>query len=99
MISTRSTAPFALMLVAPHVEGDKTPPGRINYQFYDIVVNDPWRLFHGDPFKPFTPRGWMLVPDTTPLVPPQAGTAVRRRGDLRRNGPPLRHNRRPQNGE
>ena len=72
MITTRGMSPFALMLVEPYIEGSKTPPRHTNYQFYDIVVNDPWSPFHSNPFVPFTPRGWMFVPDTTLLTPPPA---------------------------
>ena len=64
VITIRGMSPFALMLV------DSNGQGHTNYQFYDIVVNDPWAIFHGDPFAPFTPRGWQFIPDTTPIVPP-----------------------------
>ena len=42
----KEMSPFALKLVQPNGK-DYTV-----YQFYDIVVNDPLRLFKGDPFRP-----------------------------------------------
>ena len=62
MITTRGMSPFALMLVEPYIEGSKTPPRHTNYQFYDIVVNDPWSPFHSNPFVPFTPRAGCSSP-------------------------------------
>ena len=60
VINTEGMSPYYLRLVQPN-EKDYT-----SYQFFDIVVNDPLRLFKGDPFRPFTPLGWQLVPDNTP---------------------------------
>ena len=65
VISTKDLSPYALMLVQPNGK-DIT-----NYQFYHIVVNDPLGgFFKGDPFRPFTPKGWQFVPDQPP--PPAA---------------------------
>jgi TIGR03009 family protein len=47
--------PFALNLVQPN-EKD-----RIVYQFYEVVINDPLRMFRGDPFNPPTPFGWQKI--------------------------------------
>lgn len=59
IIAEREMRPFALRLVEPNGKDYRV------YQFYDIVVNDPLKFFKGDPFRPFTPVGWQLVPDAT----------------------------------
>jgi hypothetical protein len=41
------------------------------YQFYDVVVNDPLRLFKGDPFRAYTPLGWQKIVEEPP-APAQA---------------------------
>ena len=66
VIKTEGMTPFGLMLVEP------TGKDRTTYQFYDIVVNDPLRIFRGDPFRPFTPLGWQKVVDEPPSRPQQA---------------------------
>jgi TIGR03009 family protein len=33
------------------------------YGFYAVVINDPLNFFHGNPFQPFTPRGWEKIVD------------------------------------
>ena len=43
------------------------------YQFYDVVVNDRFRIFKGDPFRPFTPLGWQMIPDQFAAAKPSAG--------------------------
>jgi len=65
IIMAQGMSPFALRLV---------PPGGKEYtvyQFFDIVLNDPLKWFRGDPFRPYVPQGWQLVPDTSPAA--QAG--------------------------
>ncbi len=59
-IATQGMLPYALEIVEPNGKDFK------RYRFYDVVVNDGWRLFKGDPFKPFTPWGWKMYPDQTP---------------------------------
>jgi len=59
IINTRDMSPFALRIVQPNGK-DYTV-----YQFYDVVVNDKFKLFQADPFKPFTPWGWQLIPDAS----------------------------------
>lgn len=75
VIKTEGMTPFGLMLVQPN-EKDRT-----SYQFYDIVVNDPLRLFKGDPFRPFTPLGWQKIVEEPPAAPQQASrpTTARQR--------------------
>ena len=77
IITTQGMSPFALRVVQPNGK-DYTV-----YQFYDVVVNDKLRMFKGDPFRPFTPWGWQMIPDESP--PPQPDAAqVRRPCDGRR---------------
>ena len=47
------------------------------YGFFDVVVNDKFRLFQGDPFRPFTPWGWQMIPDNPPPAPPSPPQARR----------------------
>lgn len=63
VIKKDKMAPFALKLVQPN-EKDS-----IVYQFYDIEVNDPFRLFKGDPFRAFTPIGWQKIVEQPPTSP------------------------------
>lgn len=72
IIKTEGMTPFGLMLMQPNGKDYTT------YQFYDIVVNDPLRLFKGDPFRPFTPLGWQKVIDDSALAPPVAPQQARR---------------------
>lgn len=62
IIAMQNMAPFALKLIQPN-EKDYTV-----YQFYDVVVNDSWRLFKGDPFRAFTPSGWQRVVEESPTT-------------------------------
>ena len=57
IIAAQGMAPFALKLIQPNQKD------YIAYQFFNIVVNDPLRLFKGDPFRPYTPIGWTKVID------------------------------------
>ena len=63
IITTQGMSPFALQLVQPNGK-DYT-----SYQFYKIVVNDKFRLFQGDPFRPFTPLGWKKIVEEAPPPP------------------------------
>ena len=58
--------PYALNIVQPNGK-DQTV-----YQFFDIVVNDPLRLFKGDPFRAFTPLGWQKIVQPAPDGPADA---------------------------
>jgi TIGR03009 family protein len=68
IITVPGMSPFALRLYQPN-EKDYTV-----YQFYDVVVNDPFRLFKGDPFRAFTPLGWQKLVEEPPAA--QAGRPV-----------------------
>jgi TIGR03009 family protein len=79
IITAQGMSPYALRLVQPNGK-DYTV-----YQFYNVVVNDKWRMFQGDPFRPFTPLGWQLIPDDSPPPPQQVPPQARRpAGDYRR---------------
>ncbi|MGW8257419.1 MAG: TIGR03009 domain-containing protein, partial [Thermoguttaceae bacterium] len=64
-LSAKDMTPKALQLYLPNGKA------RASYEFYDIVVNDPLRVFQGNPFQAFTPRGWQKVVDEQPAA--QAG--------------------------
>jgi len=57
--------PKALQILQPNGKS------RTSYEFYDIVLNDPLRLFQGNPFQAYTPRGWQKVVEDAPAQ--QAG--------------------------
>ena len=65
IIDAQGMSPFALRIVEPNGKDFRV------YQFYKIVVNDPLKFFQGDPFRPYTPAGWQLVPDTPPAAQAQ----------------------------
>jgi TIGR03009 family protein len=65
IISTQGMSPFALKLIQPNEKDYMV------YQFYDVVVNDPLRLFKGDPFRAYTPLGWQKIVEEPP-APAQA---------------------------
>jgi TIGR03009 family protein len=60
VVSTQKMEPYALKITQPN-EKDYTA-----YQFFEIVVNDPLRLFKGDPFRAYTPLGWQRVVEPAP---------------------------------
>jgi len=62
VITTQGMSPYALEIVQPNGK-DFT-----RYQFYDIVVNDSWRMFKGDPFRAFTPRNWQAIVEESPTA-------------------------------
>ncbi len=63
VINTKNgMSPFGLEVLEPNGK-DYT-----RYQFYEIVVNDSWRLFKGNPFQAVVPFGWQKVVNP----PPQA---------------------------
>ena len=60
IVKSEGMSPYALKLVQPNGKDYTT------YQFYNIVLNDPLRLFKGDPFRAYVPLGWQMVPDAAP---------------------------------
>jgi TIGR03009 family protein len=62
IISAHDMAPFGLEILQPNGK-DYT-----RYRFSDIVVNDPLRLFKGDPFRAFTPLGWRKIVEEPPAA-------------------------------
>ena len=71
IIDSKTMSPFALRLIQPNKKDF------ITYQFYEIVENNAWRMFQGDPFRPFTPLGWQKVVEEAPTPPPtQANRAA-----------------------
>ncbi|MCE5267420.1 MAG: TIGR03009 domain-containing protein [Planctomycetaceae bacterium] len=67
IISTKDLSPLGLELIQPNGKDF------VRYRFDEIVINAKWRPFKGDPFRPFTPWGWQMVPDQT-QTPAQAQT-------------------------
>jgi TIGR03009 family protein len=55
IISLPKLEPYALQLTQPNGKN------YISYSFYDIIPNEPFRIFKGDPFRPVTPIGWTKV--------------------------------------
>jgi TIGR03009 family protein len=79
IITAPGMSPFALRIVQPNGK-DYTV-----YQFFNVVVNDKFRMFQGDPFRPFTPWGWRMIPDDSqPPAPPSSPQARRPTNDIRR---------------
>jgi len=66
IIKTEDFSPFALKLIQPNEKDYMV------YQFYDIVVNDPLRLFKGDPFRPYAPLGWQKIVEPAAAGSPSA---------------------------
>jgi TIGR03009 family protein len=72
IIKTNGMLPYGLQLVQPNGR-DYTA-----YRFENIVVDDPFRMFKGDPFRAHVPLGWQMVPDDVPQAsqarrPPDGG--------------------------
>ena len=59
-IITDKMEPFALELIQPNGKD------KIVYQFYQTVINDPMRMFRGDPFRASKPFGWQSIVDEPP---------------------------------
>jgi TIGR03009 family protein len=59
--------PKALQIIQPNGKN------YYSYEFFDSVVNDRLRIFQGNPFQAYTPRGWQKVagPLIDPNAPPQ----------------------------
>jgi hypothetical protein len=54
--------PFALNLIQPNRKD------KVVYQFYETVINDPMRLFKGDPFRASKPFGWQSIVEEPPTT-------------------------------
>jgi TIGR03009 family protein len=65
IINAQDMSPFALKLIQPNEKDYMV------YQFFSIVVNNPLRLFQGDPFRAYTPVGWQKIVEEPP-APTQA---------------------------
>ena len=77
IITADKMEPYALNLVQPNGK-DHTA-----YQFFDIVANNPLRIFKGDPFRAFTPLGWQKIVQPAPPAAPTAQAIRPARGDRR----------------
>ncbi len=66
LIITSKMEPYALNLIQPNGKD------KLAYVFYDVVINDPLRMFRGNPFRANTPSGWKS------LVEEPASAQVRR---------------------
>lgn len=64
VISTPRMEPHALKITQPNQKD------YMAYQFFEIVINNPLRLFQGDPFRPFTPPGWQKLVEEPPAGAP-----------------------------
>jgi TIGR03009 family protein len=60
LIITNKMEPFALQMIQPNGKD------KIVYQFYDTVINDPMRIFRGDPFRASAPFGWQSIVEEPP---------------------------------
>lgn len=70
IINTQGMTPFALKLIQPNAKDC------VVYQFYEVVVNDPLRMFRGDPFRATQPLGWKSIveePQSAQAQRPAAG--------------------------
>ena len=57
MLNVPAMTPRGLQILQPNGKS------HTSYEFYDAVFNDPLRLFQGDPFRAYTPRGWEKIVD------------------------------------
>ncbi len=63
IVKTEDMTPYYLKLVQPN-QKDWT-----SYQFFNVVENDPLKFWKFNPFRPYTPLGWQLVPDSAAQPP------------------------------
>ncbi|MEN6457877.1 MAG: TIGR03009 domain-containing protein [Thermoguttaceae bacterium] len=69
ILGAKDLSPCGLEMIQPNKKDF------VRYSFENVAINA-WRgPFGGDPFRPFTPWGWQMVPDTTPDAPGQAQRA------------------------
>ena len=71
IITGEKMEPYALNIVQINGKDHTT------YRFFDIVVNDPLRLFKGDPFRAYTPLGWQKIVQPAPSAAPPTAQAIR----------------------
>ena len=57
MLNVPAMTPRGLQILQPNGKS------HASYEFYDAVFNDSLRLFQGDPFRAYTPRGWEKIVD------------------------------------
>jgi TIGR03009 family protein len=57
MLNVPEMTPNALQILQPNGKS------HTSYIFYGVVFNDPLRFFQGNPFQPYTPRGWEKIVD------------------------------------
>jgi hypothetical protein len=57
MLNVPAMTPNGLQILQPNGKS------RTSYWFYDTVFNDRLRIFQGNPFQAYTPRGWEKVVD------------------------------------
>ncbi|MBN2474926.1 MAG: TIGR03009 domain-containing protein [Pirellulales bacterium] len=69
ILTTRNMMPFAMDIYLPNGKSHTA------YQFFGIVVNDPLRVFKGDPFRAVAPSDWQTVvrPASAPQIGQQPG--------------------------
>lgn len=70
IINSQGMTPFALKLVQPNAKDN------VVYQFYEVVVNDPLRMFRGDPFRAVQPKGWQSIVEEPPAAQAQRPQAA-----------------------
>ncbi len=73
LIITDKMEPFALNLIQPNGKD------KVVYQFYETVINDPMRLFKGDPFRASKPFGWQSIVEEPPTTQARRPANVGRR--------------------
>ncbi len=69
ILQAKGMIPAALQIYSPNRQ-DRTV-----YKFEDTVINDPWQVLEGNPFRASKPFGWTKVVDQ-PQLPPQANRAL-----------------------
>ena len=60
IIVTQGMKPHALKLIQPNAKDC------VAYVFFDVVVNDPLRMFRGNPFRASLPSGWRSIVEEAP---------------------------------
>jgi TIGR03009 family protein len=60
VLNLSDMTPKALQVIQPNGKN------YYSYEFFDTVVNDRLRIFQGNPFQVFTPRGWQKVVNPPP---------------------------------
>ena len=60
IITAQGMSPYALKLIQPNSKDCMV------YRFFEVVVNDPLRMFRGNPFRPALPSGWQATVEDSP---------------------------------